>query len=54
MSCASKIVATVNPEKPFIERIVLGHFKINRPIYGDLNYRIIMSIDNIMKLKKIT
>jgi hypothetical protein len=45
MSFASKIVATVNPQKPVIDRIVLGHFKINRPSYGDLQQRISKSIN---------
>ena len=45
MSFASKIVATVNPEKPIIDRIVLGHIKISRPSYGDLEHRINKSIN---------
>ena len=45
MSFASKIVATVNPEKPIIDRIVLGHFKISRPSYGDLKHKISKSIN---------
>ena len=45
MSFASKIVATVNPQKPVIDKIVLGHFKISRPSYGDLKHRISKSIN---------
>ena len=45
MSFASKIVATVNPEKPIDDRIVLGHFKISRPSYGDLKQKISKSIN---------
>ena len=45
MSFASKIVATVNPNKPIIDKIVLRHFKTNRPSYGDLKHRISVSIN---------
>jgi hypothetical protein len=45
MSFASKIVASVNAQKPVIDKIVLGHFKINRPSYGDLKHRISKSIN---------
>jgi hypothetical protein len=45
MSFASKIVATVNIQKPVIDKIVLGHFKISRPSHGDLKHRKIKSID---------
>ena len=45
MSFASKIVATVNPKKPIIDRIVLGHFKISRPSYGDFKHKISKSIN---------
>ena len=33
MSFASKIVASVNAQRPVLDKIVLGHFKINRPSY---------------------
>lgn len=39
MSFASKIIATVNPEMPVIDKIVLSHLKISRPSYGSLNHR---------------
>jgi hypothetical protein len=52
MSCASKIIATVNHEKSVIERVVIDNLKINRPIYGDLNYRISMSIDILNETEK--
>jgi hypothetical protein len=45
MSFASKIVASVNANKPVIDKIVLGHFKINRPSYGDLKHKISKSIN---------
>ena len=39
MSFASKIVATVNPNLPVIDKIVLRHLLISRPSYGNLSYR---------------
>lgn len=45
MSFTSKIVATINPDKPIIDRIVLGHFKISRPSYGVLEHRISKGIN---------
>jgi hypothetical protein len=45
MSFASKIVASVNAQRPVLDKIVLGHFKINRPSYGDLKQRISKSIN---------
>ena len=52
MSFASKIVATVNPHKPIIDRIVLGHYKIRRPSYGDLKHRISKSINIYNEIEK--
>ncbi len=52
ISCASKIIATVNHEKFVIERVVIDHLKINMPSYGDLNHRINMSINIINELEK--
>ena len=39
MSFASKIVATVNPDLPVIDKIVLRHLLISRPSYSNLIYR---------------
>ncbi len=52
MSFASKIVATVNPNKPIIDRIVLRHFKISRPSYGDLKHKICKSINTYNEIKE--
>ena len=52
MSCASKIIATVNHEKSVIERVVIDNLKINRPSYGDLNHRINISNNIINELEK--
>ena len=52
MSFASKIVATVNPHKPIIDRIVLGHYQIRRPSYGDLKHRISKSINIYNEIEK--
>lgn len=45
ISFSSKIAATVNPQLPVVDKCILGHLKINRPSYGNLDYRIQKSLE---------
>ena len=53
MSFTSKIVATVNPQMPIIDKIICGHLKISRPRYAALARRKTKSVDIFKEIKNI-